>query len=62
MHTRVIKLFCVHALSMELGHEYHLMIKNAYVKFQINIVVSEKEAPHSNFKLIKGDNFLKIHA
>ena len=46
MHTRVIKLFCVHAISMKLGQEYHLMIKKAYVKFQINIVVSEKEAPH----------------
>ena len=46
MHTRVIKLFCVHAISMKLGQEYHLMIKKAYVKFQTSIVVSEKEAPH----------------
>ena len=47
---------------MKLGQAYHLMIKKAYVKFQINIVVSEKEAPHRNFQVIKGDNFLKIHA
>ena len=47
---------------MKLGQEYHLMIKKAYVKFQVNIVVSEKEAPHRNFQVIKGDNFLKINA
>ena len=46
MHKRVIKLFCVHAISMKPGQEYHVMIKKAYVKFQITIVVSEKEAPH----------------
>ena len=37
------------------------MIKKAYVKFQINIVVSEKEAPHWNFQVIKEEIiFLKF--